>query len=91
MGNLKITKFGTIHKDEEKDTFILSGFELEGDYKGSTLCAVLDAVIEEFMQARGDILKELHKEMFPDLSEAIKLMDDTPINIEMAYLPKECE
>ena len=63
MSALKITKFGAISKDEKKNTFILSDFELEGDYKGSTLCAVLDAVIEEFKQARGDMLKELHDDI----------------------------
>ena len=62
MSKLKITKFGTIHKDVPNDTFVLSDFELEGDYEGSTLCAVLDAVIEEFKQARGDMLKELHND-----------------------------
>lgn len=60
MSDLKITKFGTIRKDEEKNVFIISDFELEGDYENGLLCAVLDAVIEEFKQARGDMIKELH-------------------------------
>jgi len=58
MSGLKITKFGFIHKDKKKDAIIFSDFELEGDYKGGVQLAIIDAVIEEFKQAREEIIKE---------------------------------
>ena len=33
--------------------------------------------------------KKEYAELFPDLSKASKLMDEAPVTIEMAYLPKE--
>jgi len=58
---LKITKFGFIHKNEKKDTINFSDFELEGDYKGDTLIAVIDALIEEFKVARMERVKEIEE------------------------------
>ena len=59
MSNLKITKFGTIHKDVSNGNIVLSDFELEGHTKGDTYLLVIDAVIEEFKLMREGRFKEI--------------------------------
>lgn len=58
MSELKITKFGFIHKDKETGNIILSDFELEGGVSGNTHLAVIDAIIEEFQVSRAEYIKE---------------------------------
>ncbi len=45
MSKLKITRFGTIHKNEDGN-IVLSDFKLEGVEEGDTYLKVIDAIIE---------------------------------------------
>ena len=58
MTKLKITKFGTIHKNEDGN-IVLSDFKLEGAEDGDTYLKVIDAIIEEFQIARVERFKEI--------------------------------
>ena len=62
MSDLKITKFGTIHKDVSDDSIVLSDFELEGEWQGDDFLAIIDAVIAEFKLARAERVKEIEND-----------------------------
>ena len=59
MSDLKITKFGIIHKDVSGDRILLSDFELSGDYEGDTYIAIIDAIMSEFELSRAERVKEI--------------------------------